>query len=501
MQSQIRRVGIGLVLAFTAVFLQLNYVQIFAAEKIAENNANPRALLQQYSIKRGDILTLDGERVAVSEDTGGKLRYRRTYPGGELYGQITGFYSINYGSSRIEASFNDALLGDSGVITMQDVQDRLFGRKSDQGDDVRLTIHSRLQEAARAALGSNRGAVIALDPNNGEVRAMWSNPSYDPTPLASFDSKEAQHYWESLHPRSPKSPLVSISTSGGYPPGSTFKTVAASAALESGRYTPRSTFPDPQALEPCSKTEGDEPCMPLTTESLTNFSHTACAGGGQIDLFLALQVSCDTTFAIIGLEIPDEVRETAEAFGFNSPIEFDVGNEPSRFPEIDDENAPLRAYAGIGQGDVVATPLQMALVAAGIANGGEVPRPRLVREIISPSGGIVRSFGPDTMSDAISSTTADEVTDMMVAAVDDGTGAAAQIPGIRVAGKTGTAQTVEGVNPHAWFICFAPADDPKIAVAVIVENGGSFGSEATGGAVAAPIAKAVMEADRAIRGW
>lgn len=499
MQAQIRKVGIGLVIAFTAVFIQLNYVQIFAAERIAENNANPRALLQQYSIKRGDILTLDGERVAVSEDTGGKLRYRRTYPQGELYGQITGFYSITYGSSRIESTFNDALLGDSGVITMQDVEDRLFGRKQDQGDAVRLTIHSRLQEAARAALGDNRGAVVALDPSNGEIRAMYSNPSYDPTPLASHDSKEAKRYWESLNPSSSKSPLISIATSGGYPPGSTFKTVTAAAALESGRYTPRSTFPDPESLKPCS--DSDPPCMPLTTESLTNYSHTSCAGGGQIDLFTALRVSCDTTFAIIGLDIPDDVRETAESFGFNSLIDFDVGNEPSRFPDISDDNAPLRAYAGIGQGDVVATPLQMALVAAGVANNGEVPRPRLVREIISPSGSIVRSFDPETLSEAISATTADSVADMMVAAVEDGTGTAAQIPGIEVAGKTGTAQTIEGADPHAWFICFAPADDPKLAVAVIVENGGTLGSEATGGAVAAPIAKALLDVDRLIRGW
>jgi peptidoglycan glycosyltransferase len=441
--------------------------------------------------------------VAVSEDTGGKLRYRRTYPGGELYGHITGYYSITYGNSRIEASFNDALLGDSGVITMQDVEDRLFGRKQDQGDDVRLTIHSRLQEAARTALGDNRGAVVALDPSNGEVRAMWSNPSFDPTPLASFESKEARRYWESLNPSSSKSPLIGIATSGGYPPGSTFKTVTASAALESGNYTPRSTFPDPERLEPCSETEGegDEPCMPLTTKSLTNFSHTSCAGGGEIDLFLALQVSCDTTFAIIGLDIPDEVRDTAESFGFNSPIEFDVGTEPSSFPNIEDEDAPLRAYAGIGQGDVVATTLQMALVAAGIANGGEVPRPRLVREIISPSGSIVRSFGPEILSEAVSAETADSVTEMMVAAVEDGTGTAAQIPGVEVAGKTGTAQTVEGADPHAWFISFAPADDPKLVVAVIVENGGTLGSEATGGAVAAPIAKALLDIDRSIRGW
>ena len=501
MHAQIRKVGIGLIVAFTAIFVQLNYVQIFAAERIAENNANRRSLLQQYSIKRGDIVTIDGRRIAVSEDTGGKLRYRRTYPGGELYGHITGFASINYGNSRIEQTFDDALLGDSGVVTMQDIEDRLLGG-GDAGDDVRLTIHSRLQETARSALGTNRGAVVALDPTTGEVRALWSNPGYDPTPLASHDARESRAYWESLKPNSPRSPLVSLATSGGYPPGSTFKVVTAAAALESGSYTRSSTFPDPDRLEPCSETEEeDEPCMPLTTKSLTNFTNRSCLGGTEITLFDALRVSCDTTFAIIGLDVPGDVRDTAEAFGFNSELPLDVGNQPSTMPDIPDDREPLRAYAGIGQGDVVATPLQMALVAAGIANDGRVARPRLVREILSPKGEIVRRFDTEIMSEAVSADTAQEVTDMMVAAVENGTGTTAQIPGIEVAGKTGTAQTVEGANPHTWFICFAPADDPKLAVAVIVEHGGTFGSEATGAAVAAPIAKTMLETDRSIRGW
>lgn len=500
MHSQIRKVGIGLIIAFAAIFAQLNYVQIFAAERIAENNANRRSLLQQYSIKRGDILTLDGQRIALSEDTGGKLRYRRTYPGGELYGHITGFASINYGNSRIEQTYDDALLGDSGVVTMQDIEDKLLGA-GDAGDDVRLTIHSRLQETARTALGSNRGAVVALDPSTGEVRAMWSSPSYDPTPLASHDAKEARSYWRSLDPSSARSPLVSLATSGGYPPGSTFKVITAAAALESGRYDRDSTFPDPDRLEPCSDAEEEAPCMPLTTKSLTNFTNTSCLGGSQINLFDALRVSCDTTFAIIGLEIPEDVREVAERFGFNEEIPIDVGNEASTMPDISDDQAPLRAYAGIGQGDVVATPLQMALVAAGIANDGDVPRPRLVREIISPQAAIVRRFEPEVMSEAVSADTAAEVTEMMVAAVENGTGTTAQIPGVEVAGKTGTAQTVEGANPHTWFIAFAPANDPKLAVAVIVEHGGTFGSEATGAAVAAPIAKTILETDRAIRRW
>jgi peptidoglycan glycosyltransferase len=498
MERQIRRVGIGLIVAFVAVFLQLNYIQIFAAERIAENPANSRALLREYSIKRGDILTLDGKRIAMSVATEGKYKYRRTYPLGDLYGHITGFYSIVYGKSRIEASYDDELLGDSGVITMQDIQDKFLGG-GDEGDDVRLTIHSRLQEAARNALGDNTGAIVALDPQTGEIRAMWDSPSYDPTPLASFDAKEAKQYWNSLEPKSSTSPLISKATSRGYPPGSTMKVLTAAAALESGRYTIHSEFPDPDELKPCS--ESDPPCMPLTTKSLTNFSHHACTGTGRIDLFTALRISCDTTFAIIGLKIHDEIRNMAEAMGFNEPLPFDVGTEASTFPDVPDESAPFRAYAAIGQGDANATPLQMALVAGTIANGGEVPRPRLVREIIDSTGGIARSFKPEVMATAMSPGTAQQVTDMMVAVVESGTGVAAQIPGLTVAGKTGTAQTVEGENPHAWFIAFAPAENPQIAVAVIVENGGTFGSEATGGAVAAPIAKIIIEADRQIRGW
>lgn len=487
MQTQIRKVGLGLVILFLAVFLQLNYVQIFAAERIASNNANVRSLLREYSIKRGDILTLDGTTVAVSKPTDGKLKFRRTYPEGELYAHTTGYYSIRYGTSRIESTYNDQLLGEAGVISMQDIQDRFLG-SGEQGDDVRLTIHSRMQRAARDALGSNRGAIVALDPQSGEVRAMWSNPSYDPTPLASHDGKEASRYWRSLDPKSSSSPLISRATSRGYAPGSTVKVITAAAAL-GGRYEPDSTFDDPVELE-----------LPQTDETLTNFTKTSCAGG-QINLFDALEVSCDTTFAKLGMEIPDEIRQVAEEMGFNEQIPFDVGTEPSNFPEVGEDNKPFQAYVAIGQGDVLATPLQMALVAASVANGGATPRPQLVREVIDPSGGIVEKVQPETIGDAMSPDTARELTRMMVAVVESGTGQAAKIPGVQVAGKTGTAQTVEGANPHTWFIAFAPANDPKLAVGVIVENGGTAGSEATGGAVAAPLAKQMIELDRQIRGW
>lgn len=499
MQSQIRRVGAGLVLAFIAVFLQLNYVQIFAAERIAGNSANVRALLREYSIKRGDILTSDGEEIATSKKTGGRLQFQRQYPGGNLYAHLSGFYSITYGKSRLEATYDEQLLGDAGVLSMQDIEDRLFG-SGEQGEDIVLTVNSELQKVAQQALGGERGAVVAIEPQTGAVKAMWSNPSYDPGPLASHTSKEAKAHWESLDPKSQSSPLISLATSRTYPPGSTFKVVTTAAALESGRYDQNDTFPDPEALLPCSESP-DGPCMPDTDQDLTNFTKTSCTGNGQIDLFTALEISCDTTYAILGLEIPEEIFETAEEFGFNETLPFDVGAEVSNFPKEGDDRKPFRAYAAIGQGDAAATPLQMAMVAAGVANGGDVMKPYLVQQILDPGGASVRETDPETFGTPMSSATARIVKDMMVAVVETGTGVAAQIPGVRVAGKTGTAQTVEGANPHTWFISFAPADDPQIAIAVIVENGGSFGSEATGGAVAAPIAKAVMEADRRISGW
>lgn len=490
MQRQLQRVGVVVLAAFVAVFLQLNYLQIFAAEEIASHDANIRRLIAEYSIRRGDILTLDGETIATSRATRNRLKFQRIYPGGDLYGHITGFYSIFFGADRIERSFNDQLLGESKVLSMQDIEDRFLG-SGEQGDDVRLTIDSRLQEVARTALGDQRGSVVAIDPQSGEVRALWTNPSFDPGPLASHDPKVARSHWKSLRPEDDDSPLAHRATARAYPPGSTFKVVTTAAALESGRFRPDSTFADPVELE-----------LPLSNETLMNFTRTSCAGGGQINLFDALRVSCDTTFGMLGLRIPDDIFSMAEKLMFNQDPEFDLAAATSVYPELGDDEAPLRAYAAIGQGDTSATPLQMGLVAAAIATGGDVPRLRVVREVIDANGSIVESYEPESLGRAMSPATAAEVTEMMVAVVESGTGTAAQIPGIAVAGKTGTSQTgIEGAAPHAWFISFAPADNPRLAVAVIVENGGSFGSEATGGAVAAPIVRQVLEADRNIRGW
>ncbi len=489
MERQIRRVGIALLVAFLALFVQLNYVQIFAAKRIAANPANVRNLLNEYSIKRGDIVTADGKTIAFSKATNDTLKYQREYPGGDTYGQITGYDSLVYGTRAIESAYDQQLLGRAGVISMQDIQDSFLG-EGQQGDNVQVTINSQLQATAKQALGDNQGAVVALDPQTGEVRAMYSNPSYDPSELASHDSKTQRAYWNSLNPNSASTPLINKATSTRYPPGSTFKIVTAAAALDSGKFTPSSTFPDPTQLQ-----------LPQTPKTLTNFTHTACQGGTPIDLFTAVRISCDTTFAILGLRIPKEIYDMAHKLGFEAALPFDILTEASAYPKVSSDRQPFRAYDGIGQGNTAATPLQMALVAATVANGGVEPRPRLVHSIIDPSGGIVERFSPETLGRAFSPATAATLTKMMTAVVQNGTATAAQIPGVAVAGKTGTAQTVPGAPPHAWFISFAPAGNPKIALAVIVEHGGSYGSEATGGAVAAPIAKDIIEADKQIEKW
>jgi peptidoglycan glycosyltransferase len=500
MSGQIRKVGIGLLVAFAALFLQLNYIQIWAAEDIASNPNNIRALIAEYSVKRGDIETHDGVLVATTRATKGRYKYERFYPEGDLYAHIVGYKSLVYGETRLEAAFDEQLQGKTAVQSMQDLEDTLSGGE-EQGDDLRLTIHSKLQETARELLAGRDGAIVALNPQTGEVRAMWSNPSYDPNPLALHDTKEVRRYRQTLDPNSRTSPLISRATSRSFFPGSTFKVVTTAAALESG-YDERSTFPDPAALLPCEgPRQPNDPCIPQTDRPLTNFTRTACTGAGRIDLFTALEISCDTTYAMLGMDVYEQLRNTSEAMGFNQPIPFDVGTEASTFPDVGDDNIPFRAFAGIGQGDVSATPLQMALVAATVANGGEVPRPRLVRQVIDPSGGIVEPFTPETIGRAMSEETAARVNEMMQAVVVSGTGTTAQIDGVAVAGKTGTAQTVPGESPHAWFIAFAPAEDPQLAVAVVVESS-SAGSEATGGAIAAPLAKQILEMDRAIsRAW
>jgi peptidoglycan glycosyltransferase len=481
---QIRRLGLAFLVLFLILFAQVNYLQVFAADRLANNPANHRLLLQEFDVQRGAILARDGRTVlATSVETTGDLRFLRTYPRGRLWGQETGYYAVQYGRSALEQAFNDYLAGRAEELLPQNLVDEILGRPK-RGGTVVTTLDPQLQQVAQAQLADLPGAVVAMDPRTGEVLAMYANPNYDPNDLATHDLAEATRAWKELN-ADPEKPLLSRARQELFPPGSTFKLVTAAAALENG-YKPSTTIPNPPSYTP-----------PQTTNPIENFGGTQCAGGApEITLATALTVSCNVAFAQIGVDLgPEALVNQAEAFGFNRDVPFDIAFSEGQIPpaEAFEFDTPGLALSAIGQKDVRANPLQMALVGAAIANGGVEMAPRLVNEVRDPSGRVVRTLGDDEFGRPISPQTAAQLTAMMVDVVQSGTGTAAQINGVTVAGKTGTAQHAGG-DPHAWFVGFAPAQNPTIVVAVIVLDGGSLGSEATGGRIAAPIARAVMQA-------
>jgi peptidoglycan glycosyltransferase len=484
MNRQIRILAYAFLALFIVLFAQVNYIQVFASKRLSTNPANVRLLLEEFQIDRGQILARDERTVlAESKATSGRFKYLRLYPQGPLFAQITGFHSVLLGRSDLESSMNDWLSGRTDELLPQNLVDEILGRDK-RGATVVTTIDPTLQRVARRALGSLPGAVVALNPKTGEVLALYANPTYDPNPLASHNLNSVGNALKKLN-RDPSKPLLSRADQELFPPGSTFKLITASAALENGM-NPNTMFPNPPELD-----------LPLTTHNLSNFGGEHCLGGApQISLAEALQVSCNVVFGEIGLKLgAEKLVDQAMKFGFDQHVPFDIPWAEGQIPPVKEFQGatPAVAFSAIGQQSVGANPLQMALVAAAIANGGAEMRPRLVREIRDSSGRVVKTFEPSEYGRPISANTAAEMTAMMINVVQQGTGTAAQIPGIQVAGKTGTAQNSSG-NPHAWFVCFAPANDPKIVVAVVVLNGGSLGSDATGGQVAAPIAKAVLEA-------
>ena len=491
MDRQIRRLGLALLALFLVLFTQINYLQVFAAQRLADNPANAtRQLIAEYEVDRGSILARDGSTVlATSRRSFGALRYQRRYPQGALYASIIGYYSVIYGRSGLEQAYNEYLNGSAPELLPQTLADQILGRPK-RGATVITTIDPAIQKAASRALGTSPGAVVALDPQTGEVLAIVANPTYDPNELASQDPTEVRQAWQRLT-SDPDKPLLSRAISELYPPGSTFKIVTAAAALQNG-YTSESLWSNPSVLQ-----------LPQTTHELENFGGEHCLGGvAKITLAQAFTVSCNVVFGQIGLALGgDKLAAQAHTFGFapdssSGDVPFDIPFETGVFPDASyfTNRLPAIALSAIGQDNVGANPLQMALVAAAIANGGVEMVPRLVSGIRDPTGREIKTFEPQEYGRPITPETAAELTQMMVSVVQSGTGTAAQISGVAVAGKTGTAQHGEGQPPHAWFVSFAPAEDPQIVVAVIVLDGGSLGSDATGGRVAAPIAKAVMEA-------
>ncbi len=476
MNGTIRRTALVLALMFGALLINVNVIAVLRDDELRNRDANTRLVIEEYDHQRGSILV--GRRaVAKSVATDGRLRYQRVYTDGEVFAAATGYYSL-YGATGIEKTEN-ALLSGSDDRLFVDRLTNLFTGRQPQGGNVVLTLDSDAQRAAFEGLAGQQGAVVALNPRTGAVLALATSPSFDPNPLASHDPSVVSKTYDRLE-SDPADPLLDRPIQQTYPPGSLFKVVVAAAALSSGRYSPATKVPAPAVLD-----------LPQTDRVIGNYDGLPCFGG-TATLTQALAISCNTAFAGIGLDLGDDaLRKQAEAFGFNQAFTIPLPVVPSVFPK--DLDPPQTAQSAIGQFDVRSTVLQMALVASGVANEGVVMQPYLVAQEQAPDLSVLSATEPEVFSEAVSPTVAAELSDMMVAVVTDGTGGNAAIPGVTVAGKTGTAQDGDR-PPHVWFMAFAPAEDPEVAVAVLVENGGEQGDEATGGTVAAPIARAVMEA-------
>ena len=488
MNSGIRRVGVVVLVLFVGLIAQLTYLQISRSKQLANAPGNARNFLRDISRNRGPIVSADGAILAQSVPASDEYKFQRVYPAATatLFSHIVGYQSIQFGSVGVENQYSADLAGRTFSLQIRNLADA-FATRQPVGTVV-LTVSNQIQQTAAAALAGRRGSVVVLDVQSGAVIADYSNPSFDPNPLVSHNERTAQGA-RALLLLDPANPLLARSWRELYPPGSTFKTVTGSIAVQNN-VDVNKTFPTVRFIP-----------LPQTTAVLNNFGGESC-GGSLRDGFI---VSCNTTFGQVGLDLGNTFAAGLPNFGvqtsapnqsgagFDPPIVRSIGPTEGSF----ELNKPTFAQAAIGQNAVAVTPIQMALVAEAVATGGVIYNPRVVNCVLDPNDKVVKRVPRQEFRRAIDPTTANTMRDFMLGVVNDprGTGTAAQIPGVQVAGKTGTAETAPGQPPHAWFIAFAPADHPRYAVAVLVEHGGANGANAeiTGGRVAAPIAKDVLQ--------
>jgi peptidoglycan glycosyltransferase len=487
MNRQIARLALVAVGLVTALIVGTTYWQTWASASLADRQDNEIQRVAQFSIKRGLIRASDGTILASNriKKVAGQKLYLRRYPQGSLFSHLVGYSTQSRSRAGLESSLNDYLTGsNSNLGTVLDTTlDKIRGATI-KGNDVWLTVKPGAQRIAMQQLAGKCGSVVALDPRTGKVLVMAARPTYDPN-LVEGDFGRINNIRAACRPAAP---LLNRSTDGLYTPGSTFKVVTASAALDSGKFTPDSRFDDPGY------------CIEYGKKVRNAGNPEAPETFGSVDLVTGLEHSINSVFCNIGKALgAGRVLGTAKQFGFydDPPLET-PGNERSPsglykngklFKPSDPATQVDPGRLAFGQEAMLATPLQMAMVAAGIGNGGVVMKPHAVDRIVSPDGGVVTRTHPRKYRRATTTQTAREITAMMVGAVNSGTGTAAQIPGIQVAGKTGTAETGVDGRYTSWFICFAPADHPQVAVAVVLQDQTGFG-----GQVSAPIAKAVMEA-------
>ncbi len=486
MNKPIRTIAVFCLLLFLALMANATYLQYYKADALNNDPRNRRVVESSFARERGAIL-VGRTPIAESVPSDDKYKFQRTYPQPFKYAPITGWFSY-YGQTGTEQAQNSVLSGEDDRLFVTKLVD-LLSNKDSKGGNVQLTLNAAAQTAAYDGLsalpGDVQGSVVALDPSTGKILAMVSLPTYDPNELASHDLGSVSAAYDRLNGNDSQ-PLLNRAIQTRLAPGSTFKVVTAAAALESGNYTASDLVPGGATYQ--LPLTGNDPSGTIDNEGRD-------CGTKRIPFTQAMENSCNTTFAALANEVGAEaLAKQAEAFGFNSNYLDDLGPQAqSIFPSGMDEAQV--GQAGIGQFEVQATPLQMAMVAAGIANGGTVMRPYLVDEVQSPELDVLDKTGPSELSRAMSASSASELTKLLVATVASGTASPAAIPGVNVAGKTGTAQSgIDDVAPYAWFISFAPAENPQVAVAVMIQSADVARGEIAGGLLGGPIARAVMQA-------
>lgn len=492
MNRQIHQVTVLAVVMFLALSASVTSVQGLARPALWQSSSsqgtlisdsrNSRTVYSEFGTDRGQIMVGD-TTVADSEKSDDAYSYQRTYPGGELYAPLTGYFSTTFASlTGLERAENSVLNGQDPTLFSSRVKALITG-ETQQGGAIELTIDSQVQQAAWNALNGRRGSVVALDPSTGAILAMVSSPSYDPNQLASHDSGTAQSAWNSLSADEGQ-PMVNRAIGGDlYPPGSTFKILTVAAALRDGKANADTEMDAPDTLT-----------LPGTNHALSNYAGESC-GNGKVKLSYAFAESCNTPFAQLAMNVgEEELSKEAKNWGFDSDLSIPLKVTPSTYPHNDSQ--AQTAMAGIGQASVQATPLMMAMVAATVANKGEQMTPYLVSRILDPDLNEVSSTSTKVARTPIDSATASSLSSLMQTAVAEGTGTSAQVSGVQVAGKTGTAETGTDSGPTTWFVGFAGTDidKPEIALAVVLDGNAETEDGATGGKIAGPVAAQVIDA-------
>ncbi|WP_405819150.1 penicillin-binding protein 2 [Streptomyces sp. NBC_01390] len=484
MNKPLRRIAIFCGLLVLALLIRDNWLQYVRADDLKDDTLNRRVAIERYATPRGNII-VDGDAITGSTTSNSSdFEYKRSYKDGPMWAPVTGYASQAFGATQLESIDDGILTGNDDRLFFRNTLDMITGKKK-QGGNVVTTLNAAAQKAAYDGLkGRGKGAVAAIDPSTGAILALASFPSYDPSTFAGNSNKDSEAWTKLQKKNDPNEPMLNRALRDIYPPGSTFKVVTAAAALENGLYT-----------DADEKTDSPLPYnLPTTTTPLKNEGNIPCKNA---TMRVALQYSCNTVFGKIGADLgKDKMLEEAKKFGFNAEQFIPVRSAASNFPEKMDK--PQTALSSIGQFETATTPLQMAMVASAIANDGKLMKPYMVDKLQAPNIDVLEQTEPEEMSQPLTSKNAQTLQSMMETVVKDGTGKNAQISGVTVGGKTGTAQ--HGVDnsekPYAWFISYARLADGSspVAVAVVVQDEAAVRDNISGGGLAAPIAKSVMEA-------